>query len=161
MAAVALANGLNANMLRKWVHEADRREVSVPIRAERAPALAAVSGFVPLSPPVAAAKDRIFAILTFQSRTLADGAPYSVNGFFPGPEARLSNLALAPAGARSEHTGRVLYNTAQDGFNVDAAVQVSHVRITHRTTSVSSGDHDPTQALNERYGCGASDLPNP
>lgn len=57
MAAVASANGLNANMLRRWVHEADRREVSVPIRAERAPALAAVSGFVPLSPPVAAAKD--------------------------------------------------------------------------------------------------------
>lgn len=57
MAAVALANGLNANMLRKWVQEADHREVSVPIRAEGAPALAAVGGFVPLSTPVAAVKD--------------------------------------------------------------------------------------------------------
>ena len=57
MAAVALANGLNANMLRKWVQEADRREANVPLRAEGAAALPAVGGFVPLSPPVAEAKD--------------------------------------------------------------------------------------------------------
>lgn len=39
MAAVALANGLNANLLRRWVNELDGRPVaqSVPARGDAAP----------------------------------------------------------------------------------------------------------------------------
>ena len=50
VAAVALANGLNANMLRKWVIEAERsggasaRPPSVP-----APSAEPTSGFIPLA----------------------------------------------------------------------------------------------------------------
>lgn len=57
MAAVALANGLNANMLRKWVQEAEHREANVPLRPEGVQGLSTVGSFVPLSPPVVVAKD--------------------------------------------------------------------------------------------------------
>jgi transposase-like protein len=62
MAAVALANGLNANMLRKWVNEAERADRGeagcgsrIAPRAQTEP----ISGFVPLSPPTPAAPPEI------------------------------------------------------------------------------------------------------
>lgn len=61
IAAVALANGLNANLLRKWVNDAeraDRQEASnsVILRTEQAEP---VSGFLPvaLSAPAATASE--------------------------------------------------------------------------------------------------------
>lgn len=59
MAAVALANGLNANMLRKWVQEAERKQAeatalavgSVPLPVPTAP------GFIQLPVPAAAMPD--------------------------------------------------------------------------------------------------------
>lgn len=56
MAAVALANGLNANMLRKWVQEADRRElVAAPTLQDSAPL--PMKGFVPIALPAPPASD--------------------------------------------------------------------------------------------------------
>lgn len=56
MAAVALANGLNANMLRKWVQEADRRELGVPPTSQDAAPLP-MKGFVPIALPAPAASN--------------------------------------------------------------------------------------------------------
>ncbi len=62
IAAVALANGLNANMLRKWVNEADRAGrgetgcgSQIAPRAHSEP----IPGFVPLSLPTPAAQPDI------------------------------------------------------------------------------------------------------
>lgn len=56
MAAVALANGLNANMLRKWVQEADRpKRGASPTPQDAAPV--PMTGFVPISLPTAAPSD--------------------------------------------------------------------------------------------------------
>ena len=62
IAAVALANGLNANMVRKWVSEAEAREVAVAETMANAPATtsdkAASSApvqFLPLAMPASAA----------------------------------------------------------------------------------------------------------
>ena len=52
MAAVALAHGLNANMLRKWVRESEGQDVAPPAAVAeelRRP----VPGFVPLALPAA------------------------------------------------------------------------------------------------------------
>lgn len=57
IAAIALANGLNANMLRKWVIDADaRREVGVEFKQSLPSTTAARAaptavGFIPLSLP--------------------------------------------------------------------------------------------------------------
>src|SRR6185312_1678317 len=37
MAAVALANGLNANLVRRWVVTEEREQHGIPIQVERAP----------------------------------------------------------------------------------------------------------------------------
>ncbi len=58
IASVALANGLNANMLRKWVIEAERGDEYQQLRSvapesvSEAPSVRAASGFVALSLPV-------------------------------------------------------------------------------------------------------------
>jgi len=50
IASVALARGLNANLLRRWVHEAERGDAPIAIRsAEPSGAAAEASGFVPVS----------------------------------------------------------------------------------------------------------------
>jgi hypothetical protein len=51
MAAVALAHGLNATMVRKWVVEAERRPVATLPTTEAAVAPAGDPGFVPLALP--------------------------------------------------------------------------------------------------------------
>jgi transposase len=51
-AAVAMANGVNANLLRRWVNEAEQRGLSLPARSAPSPALPPPSpGFVPLQLP--------------------------------------------------------------------------------------------------------------
>lgn len=61
VAAVALANGLNANMLRKWVNEAERAERSEPAASVPIALCApdAVPGFVPVALPGPAAQGEI------------------------------------------------------------------------------------------------------
>lgn len=57
MAAVALAHGLNATMLRKWVTAAERKET--PSKAVAAAELPASPSFVPLALPAAAVESEI------------------------------------------------------------------------------------------------------
>ena len=64
MAAVAMANGINANLLRRWVHEAEaRRDGKEPpaLPAPKPVARTAAAGFVPeeIPTPSAAADIRI------------------------------------------------------------------------------------------------------
>jgi transposase len=55
MAAVALERGLNANLLRRWVQEAERGDAPIAIRPANSTALAAESdGFIPVSLPASA-----------------------------------------------------------------------------------------------------------
>lgn len=56
MAAVALANGLAANMLRKWVQEADHRELGTPPNPQDATPVP-LKGFVPMALPSPPASD--------------------------------------------------------------------------------------------------------
>ena len=50
VAAVALARGLNANLLRRWVQEAERGDAPIAIRSgEPSDAAAEAGGFVPVS----------------------------------------------------------------------------------------------------------------
>lgn len=51
MAAVALANGLNANMLRRWVRESEMAEAPVPAMGTQA--ITSASAFVPVTLPQA------------------------------------------------------------------------------------------------------------
>ena len=53
IAAVALANGLNANMLRKWVADSDADGKAV-LREDDEPVTRALPGFVPLALPALA-----------------------------------------------------------------------------------------------------------
>lgn len=55
MAAVALANGLNANMLRKWMQESDGTPAAVLASAPQPPA----PGFIALPMPAASASQDI------------------------------------------------------------------------------------------------------
>lgn len=58
MAAVALAHGLNANMLRKWVREAEQQAVTAPPSvAEKLPQ--SLPSFVPLALPAAQVEGEI------------------------------------------------------------------------------------------------------
>lgn len=61
IAAVALANGLNANLLRKWVNDAERADLQEPSSSVLSRTVQAepVSGFLPvaLSAPAATASD--------------------------------------------------------------------------------------------------------
>ncbi len=50
VAAVALARGLNANMLRAWVRAAERRNAPIAIRPTM-PEFASAEGFVPVTLP--------------------------------------------------------------------------------------------------------------
>ena len=64
IAAVALANGLNANMLRKWVNEAERAERRAPTssaQVSQCVQVEPIAGFVPvaLSSPAAPSDIRI------------------------------------------------------------------------------------------------------
>ncbi|HEX7991208.1 MAG TPA: transposase [Stenotrophomonas sp.] len=58
MAAVAMAHGINANLLRRWVHEAEMKPASDAVRAEvdddGAKAQEAKTVFVPVSLPTPA-----------------------------------------------------------------------------------------------------------
>jgi transposase len=50
IASVALARGLNANLLRRWVQEAERGNAPIAIRPSRSDAVpASAEGFVPIS----------------------------------------------------------------------------------------------------------------
>ena len=52
MAAVAMAHGINANLLRRWVREAETRHGAPPSRALPAPrALVKAAAFVPMQLP--------------------------------------------------------------------------------------------------------------
>src|SRR5262245_321832 len=56
MASVALANGLNANMLRKWVIEAEQRDAGIGAgvcASAQAPAASEMPAFLPLQLPQA------------------------------------------------------------------------------------------------------------
>lgn len=57
MAAVALAHGLNATMLRKWVTESERK--GAPSRAPAAAEVPASPSFVPLALPAPAVEGEI------------------------------------------------------------------------------------------------------
>lgn len=62
IAAVALANGLNANMLRKWVNDAertDRREPAGNMELSRCAPAEPSTGFVPLQLPAPSAPSEI------------------------------------------------------------------------------------------------------
>jgi transposase-like protein len=62
VAAVALANGLNANMLRKWVNDAERTERRVPagsMELSRCAPAEPTTGFVPLQLPAPSATPEI------------------------------------------------------------------------------------------------------
>ena len=50
LASVALARGLNANLLRRWVHEAERGDAPIAIRSSRSNTVSeGAEGFVPVS----------------------------------------------------------------------------------------------------------------
>ncbi len=50
VASVALARGLNANLLRRWVHEAERGNAPIAIRSSRSNTVTeSAEGFVPVS----------------------------------------------------------------------------------------------------------------
>ena len=52
MAAVAMAHSINANLLRRWVHEAETRHGADPLRALPAPKpLVKAAAFVPMQLP--------------------------------------------------------------------------------------------------------------
>lgn len=52
IAAVALERGLNANLLRRWVHEAERGDAPIAIRPASPSAVpAGADGFIPVSLP--------------------------------------------------------------------------------------------------------------
>ena len=62
MAAVAMAHGVNANLLRRWVHEAELHPVTrkpdaltAPKAAPNAPAPAPVAAFLPMQMPAKSA----------------------------------------------------------------------------------------------------------
>ncbi len=58
VAAVALANGLNANMLRKWVNDAERahgRDPAGSVELSRCAPVEPTTGFVPLQLPAPSA----------------------------------------------------------------------------------------------------------
>lgn len=59
IAAVALAHGLNANMLRKWVSEAEHKAPENGPAIEAADAPTIQPGFVPLALPAPAAQQEI------------------------------------------------------------------------------------------------------
>jgi transposase len=60
VAAVALARGLNANLLRRWVQEAERGDAPIAIRSgEPSDAAAAAGGFVPVSLSSSSAESQI------------------------------------------------------------------------------------------------------
>lgn len=60
VAAVALARGLNANLLHRWVQEAERGDAPIAIRtAEPSPAAAEVGGFVPVPLTSSSAESQI------------------------------------------------------------------------------------------------------
>ena len=49
IASVALARGLNANLLRRWVHEAERGDAPIAIRSTSSGTIEGAEGFVPVS----------------------------------------------------------------------------------------------------------------
>ena len=62
VAAVALANGLNANMLRKWVNDAERahgRDPAGSVELSRCAPVEPTTGFVPLQLPAPSATPEI------------------------------------------------------------------------------------------------------
>ena len=62
MAAVAMTHGINANLLRRWVHEAELglgSERAQPLLLAQAPARATAGAFVPLQMPAPNAEPEI------------------------------------------------------------------------------------------------------
>lgn len=62
MAAVAMAHGINANLLRRWVHEAELgrgAERARPLPVVQAPAKTAAAAFVPMQLPAPGAAPAI------------------------------------------------------------------------------------------------------
>ena len=49
IASVALARGLNANLLRRWVQEAERGDAPIAIRSSSSSTVEGAEGFVPVS----------------------------------------------------------------------------------------------------------------
>lgn len=58
MASVAMANGINANMLSRWVQAAERR-TDAALAAPKCPAAQAAAAFVPLQLPAKAVATNI------------------------------------------------------------------------------------------------------
>jgi transposase len=72
VAAVALARGLNANLLRRWVQEAERGDAPIAIRScEPSDAAAAAGGFVPVSLSSSSAESQIQIELRDGARRLS------------------------------------------------------------------------------------------
>ena len=60
IAAVSLERGLNANLLRRWVQEAERGDAPIAIRPAKMSALPAeAGGFIPVSLPASASESPI------------------------------------------------------------------------------------------------------
>ena len=90
-AAVALANGLNANMLRRWVVEAERvgpsaasghraLSVSAAVRASGLPGFVAVQMPIPPTPLAASVEPDIHIELTRGPTTIIMGWPATLAG---------------------------------------------------------------------------------
>lgn len=81
IAAVALANGLNANMLRKWVNDAERADGGESARSAqvaRCSQAEPAAGFVPVALPGSAARSDIRIELQRGGTTVSVSWPTSV-----------------------------------------------------------------------------------
>lgn len=78
IAAVALARGLNASLLRRWVQEAERRRTPIAIRTT-APSLAMESAesFLPVALPTTPAESLIRVEIRRRGRTVSMQWPAS------------------------------------------------------------------------------------
>jgi len=79
IAAVALARGLNANMLRDWVRKAERSGRPIAIRPTVPEgALASADGFVPVGLPASPTDGTIRIVVRRKGRTVSIEWPASV-----------------------------------------------------------------------------------
>ena len=78
IAAVALAHGLNANLLRSWVRQAERSDVPIAIRTT-APsgAVESTEGFIPMALPPNAVEGAIRIVVRRKGRSVSIEWPAS------------------------------------------------------------------------------------
>lgn len=79
-AAVALANGLNANLVRRWVALSRGEEVGASVETSNAPTMAAAFVSVPVAPPAVAPAAEIRLELRSGAQTLTLYWPLSAAG---------------------------------------------------------------------------------